>query len=209
MVSAVGYFGTAVFAVSGALRAAERSFDLFGVLAIALVTALGGGTLRDLLLGERVGWLHDTPLVVVALGASLLTFLLAPKPSHERRWLLVADAVGLAAFAVLGARTAFEAGAGAAAVLMIGTASAVAGGMARDLLCGSVPLVLHEDVYATAALGGAVVYLVLVQGATSSGTAVLIGGAVTLVIRLSAIGFGLRLPRVRRRPPVPRSRGTH
>jgi uncharacterized membrane protein YeiH len=200
MIGAVGYFGTAVFAVSGALRAVERCFDLFGVLAIALVTAIGGGTVRDLLLGRPVGWIHDSSIVGVALVAGLATFVLAPAKVGERRWLLIADAVGLAAFAVLGARTALEAGAGAAATLMIGTLSGVAGGMARDLLCGSIPLVLHEDVYATAALGGAFVYLLAAEGDARSGTAVVLGGLVALGIRLCAIGFGLHLPRVRRAP---------
>jgi uncharacterized membrane protein YeiH len=198
MVAVLAYFGTSVFAVSGALLAVERSFDLFGVMAVAAVTALGGGTLCDLLLGSPVRWIHDTSTLGLALATGAVTFLLAPEPGRERRWLLIADAIGLAAFAVLGAQTARVARTGIGAELIIGTLSAVAGGMARDLVCGSVPLVLHEDVYATAAVGGAAVYVALAECGIGS-LALVCGGLVTLAIRIAAIHLGLTLPRVRRR----------
>jgi uncharacterized membrane protein YeiH len=195
MLTALEDFGTVVFAVSGALRAREHRLDPFGVLVIAAVTALGGGTIRDLLLGAgAVSWVHHPTPLLLAIGGGLVTL---PTPiawTRGGRLLLVADAVGLATFAVVGARIAHAAGATPLAVVVIGTVSAVAGGILRDVLCDSVPLVLREDIYATAALVGAAVYLALANLGVATTASLLVGGVLALVLRLAAIRFGLHLP---------------
>jgi uncharacterized membrane protein YeiH len=195
MLRALEDFGTVVFAVSGALRAREHRLDPFGVLVIAAVTALGGGTVRDLLLGAgAVSWVHHATPLLLAFGGGLVTLFAPVAWIRGGRLLLVADAVGLATFAVVGARIAHAAGATPLAVIVIGTASAVAGGMLRDVLCDSVPLVLREDIYATAALAGAAAYLGLANVGVSTTPALLAGGGLALVGRLAAIRFGLHLP---------------
>jgi uncharacterized membrane protein YeiH len=188
-------FGTVVFAVSGALRAREHRLDPFGVIVIAAVTALGGGTIRDLLLGGgAVSWVHHPIPLLLAFGGGLVTVFTPMSWARGERLLLVADAVGLATFAVVGARIAHSAGATPLAVVVIGTVTAIAGGMLRDVLCGSVPLVLREDIYATAALAGAALYLGLANLGVETTPALFAGGALALIARLAAIRFGLQLP---------------
>lgn len=195
MATALSYFGTAVFAASGALRAGERRLDLFGVLVIAAITAIGGGTVRDLLLGAgAVGWVDAPAPLLVALGAGLVTFVVVPHRLGDGRAFLVADAIGLATFAVLGANVAHDAGASTVATIVLASITAVAGGVIRDVLCGSVPLVLREDIYASAALAGGAAYLALLELGVGTDGALLGGGGLALAARLLAIRYGLRLP---------------
>lgn len=199
MLTALEDFGTVVFAISGALRARESRLDVFGMIVIAAVTALGGGTVRDLLLGGgAVSWVHHPAPLLLAFGGGLLTVFTPFSWARGERLLLIADAVGLATFAVVGARIAYSAGATPLAVVVIGTVTAVAGGMIRDILTGTVPLVLRgADIYATAAAAGATLYLVLAKLSVPSTASLLAGGALALIARLAAIRFGLQLPHPR------------
>jgi len=189
-------FGVAVFAVSGTLTAGRAGMDLFGAVVVAVVTAIGGGTVRDVLLDNHpVFWISDPTYLAVILAASVATFL------YARRWrppgilLLVADAFGLAVFTFIGARTAYEAGAPGVVVVLMGAITGAAGGMMRDVLCAEVPMILRRDIYATAALAGATLFVLLREiGAGDPLVAALSVGAV-LGLRLAAIRFGLNVPR--------------
>jgi uncharacterized membrane protein YeiH len=187
--------GVAVFAISGALAGIAAQLDLLGVLVLASVTAVGGGTLRDLLLGRHpIFWVDDPwPLytVVAATCATLVWVQFQPVP---RSALLVADAFGLALFAMSGARIAEGQGCRALVVILMGTLTGAGGGVLRDLLSAKVPLILRQDIYASAAIAGIALYLLL-RRLRCAQTAALAAGFVAVVgIRLAAIAWDLRLP---------------
>ncbi len=194
MIYLLDLFGTAVFAMSGALAAGRKQMDLFGVLVLAIVTAIGGGTLRDLTLGlTPVFWVIDPLYIWVACSAGLLTLVLARIHWLHRGVLPVADALGLATFCVIGAERALAAGVDPALAVLMGVMTGVVGGMIRDLLCGEVPLVLRRELYATAALFGALLTVVLADW-LPAGMATWIGLLGALALRLAAMHWKLSLP---------------
>ncbi len=184
-----------MFAASGALLAGRKRLDLFGVVVIGLVTAVGGGTLRDLLLGATpVFWVRHPTYVAVAVLAVVVVLVGARWLGRRRGPLLVADACGLALFSVLGAREALAAGASPAIAVAMGVMTGVAGGLMRDVLCGEMPLILRQEVYATAALTAAGVFVGLTALGVG-GDAPLWGGILAgLGLRLAAIRWGFSLP---------------
>lgn len=188
--------GVAVFAVSGALAAGRKRLDLFGVCVIAVVTAIGGGTLRDLLLGRLpVFWVSDPIHLPVILAATAATVVYTRFYQPPVKFLLVADALGLALFAVSGAQIAESATSQAIVVVLMGAVTCTAGGVLRDVLCNEIPLVLQGgNLYATAALGGAAVYTAASSLGATPLTGTLLGMATVLALRLASIFFGLRLP---------------
>jgi uncharacterized membrane protein YeiH len=190
------YLGVAVFAVSGVLAAGRKHLDWFGVLVIATVTAIGGGTLRDLLMDRNpVFWMADTGYLWTILAATLLTLLLVRFREIPLRALLAADALGLALFAISGARIAEAAGSGGIIAVILGTMTGVAGGGFRDILLAEIPLLLrNREIYATAAIAGIVLYLLLQDGGFERATAAYAGMAAIVLIRFAAIFMDLRVP---------------
>ena len=188
--------GVAVFAVSGALAAARKGLDLLGVVVIAMVTAIGGGTTRDLLLDRSVFWATQPRYLYVILAAALVTVFWTRRLRPPDRALAVADALGLALFAISGAQIAERAGLPGIVCVIMGTITGVAGGMIRDVLTTEIPMILRRgQFYATAAIAGIVVYLVLRQTLElGEPTAALIGMVVIAGLRLSAIAWGWTLP---------------
>lgn len=188
-------FGVAVFAVSGALSAGQAGLDWLGVAVIATLTAIGGGTLRDLMINRHpVFWMADTRYLYVALGAALLTVLLAVPLGLTRDALLVVDALGLAVFALLGAQVAEEKKLAPILIVILGTMTGVAGGVMRDLLSNEVPLLLRQDIYASAAIAGICLYLLLQRFALPRAVAFWSGLVTVMAIRLLAIAYGWHLP---------------
>lgn len=197
-VQVMDFLGVAVFAVSGVLAAGRKHLDWFGVLVIATVTAIGGGTLRDLLIDRPVFWLADTGYLWAIIVATLLTLLVVRVREIPLRALLVADALGLALFAISGARIAEAAGYGGIVAVILGTMSGVAGGVLRDMLIAEIPLLLRDgEIYATAALAGIIVYLGLQAMGLERTTAAYFGMAVIVVVRFTGIFLGLRMPALR------------
>ena len=195
VVYALDLFGVAVFAVSGALAAGRKGMDLFGVMVVSTVTAVGGGTLRDVLLDNQpLFWVRDVNYLLVAFGAAALTLAYVRAFRPPRGSLLVADAFGLALFTVIGARVALEDGAPALICVIMGVVTGSAGGLLRDVLCAEVPLLLRRDVYALAAMAGASLYVLL----DGSGVAVIVSAPLSVgavfAIRLAAIRWNLHAP---------------
>lgn len=188
-------FGVAVFAVSGSLAAGRKRMDIFGVIVLGLVTALGGGTIRDTLLNSGpVFWVADRSYLLVGVVASALTFVVVRRLSVPRWGLLLSDALGLAVFTLIGtAKTLDATGSGSLAVVM-GIMTGVAGGMIRDVLSAEVPLVLRREVYATASLCGSLAYVAMSRLAPPGITCLVVSVLATLSIRLAAIHWGLSLP---------------
>lgn len=186
--------GGAVFAVSGALMAGRKQMDLFGVLVLAGVTAMGGGTVRDLLLDKDVFWLHDINYIIVILVASLGTVLLKRSFEITNKVLLIADAFGLAFFSVLGTAKALSFEFSPLIAIIMGVVTGVVGGAIRDILCGEVPLILRKDIYATAAVLGGSVYSILIFINVSSNASLIIALLSAASLRLAAIKWNLGLP---------------
>lgn len=193
--------GTAVFAATGALAAGRKDLDLFGVLVLGIVTAIGGGTLRDLTLGMTpVFWITQPVYLWVAATAGILTVLLTRADVLPRRLLPPADALGLATFSVIGAERAVGAGASPDIAVLMGVMTGVVGGMIRDLLSGEVPRVLRRELYATAALAGSVTTVALLANRAAASLAVWCGLLVALALRLAALRWQLALPVFSQRP---------
>jgi len=188
--------GIAVFAISGALAAGRRRLDLIGVVVLAAVTAIGGGTIRDVLLDRRpIFWLADPSYLVVIVLSALATLLYTRWARVPWQTLDVADALGLALFSVAGAQIAEKAGMPAAACVLLGAVTGAAGGVIRDVLTAQIPMVLQRgSLYATAALAGTALYVALVRTGVAQRPAVISGMIVVAALRLAAIRWELMLP---------------
>jgi uncharacterized membrane protein YeiH len=199
---ALDLFGVTVAAVSGALAAGRTELDLLGVLVIASLTAVGGGTTRDLLLNRHpIFWIADPTYLIVICAAAAGTVLYTRARPVPANALLVADALALALFAMSGAQVAESAGLSPIIVVLMGTMTGVAGGVLRDVLTGVVPLILRRDVYASAAISGISLYLVLQTFGMRRPLASGVGMAAVVTLRLLAIIWGWRLP-IFRLPPT-------
>ncbi len=194
-------FGTVVFAISGGLAAARQRMDLFGFVVLAMMPAIGGGSIRDVLLGTPAFWTSRPDYILLCIGTAVITFIAAHRIVARFRALLWADAIGLAVFTIIGTQKALSFGASPVIAVMMGVITAVAGGILRDLLCGEVPLILRKEIYAIAALIGAVVYWGLIY-LNLPNLALYASFSVTLGIRILAIRYGLALPSFTGPPPT-------
>lgn len=187
--------GTAVFAITGALAAGRKRMDIFGVVVLGCVTAIGGGTLRDVILGEHpVFWISDTRYLAVAAVAALGTFVLAQRWKLPAMVLLYADAVGLAAFTAIGFQKGFQATHAYSIAIVMGLATGVVGGIIRDVLSGEIPLIFRREIYASASLCGAALLALLSYLKLPGPVTVSAGVLATMAIRLTAIHWNLSLP---------------
>ncbi|MGP9678419.1 trimeric intracellular cation channel family protein [Halomonas sp. AOP27-A1-41] len=188
--------GVIVFALSGVILACRSKMDPFGMLVLAAVTGIGGGTLRDLVLGLRpVFWVADPTylwVILATVGISLVGFHYIHRLS--RRFLPIADAFGLALFTVIGTHKALLLGTSGVVAVLMGMMTGVAGGMIRDMLAQRVPMVLREEIYATAAMAGGTVYVALSTLNTPLSVSIAMALAITLGLRLAAIRWHLALP---------------
>lgn len=193
----IEYSAVAVCAVTAVLAAEGKGMDLFGVMVLALVTAVGGGTIRDLCLGVRpLFWIEQPMYLWTALIAAVATFVLVRFVHPPHRLLAVADAFGLALFGIAGTEKALMFGAPAIVAILLGIVTGVAGGILRDVLRNEVPWVFKSEVnlYATAVFAGALVFVLLRRFLPPSESHRYIGMAVILVLRLAAMRWKLKLP---------------
>ncbi|MBT8101421.1 MAG: trimeric intracellular cation channel family protein [Gammaproteobacteria bacterium] len=187
--------GTAAFAVSGALAASRKNMDIFGFCVLALMPAVGGGTIRDIIIDRvPVFWISDNRYIAVAIIAALIVFFTSYKPGSRRRILVWMDALGLALFAALGTEICLQHDTGPLVAIMLGVTTAVTGGMIRDIICNEIPLILSREIYATAAFIAAVCYVLADKAGfdqpVSLGVAVIAGFA----IRAFGIKYNWSLP---------------
>ncbi|PKG81554.1 hypothetical protein CXF85_19045 [Colwellia sp. 75C3] len=188
-------FGIIVFALSGALMAGRYQLDPFGVVVLASVTAVGGGTIRDVILQTPVFWVVKPYYLYVILATAVLTIVLIRQPKRiPKRFLLIADALGLALFAVLGTQKALYLGAPIPVAVVLGTITGVAGGMIRDVLCNVIPMILREEIYALAAMLGGSLFILLHWLGWSDNHAMIASISAALILRLAAIYWHVSLP---------------
>jgi uncharacterized membrane protein YeiH len=191
--TALDYLGVWVFAMSGAFLASKKGMDLFGFIVLALMPAIAGGTIRDIVLDVPVFWIADTTYLIITVAAALVTFFGIRLVSRALGLLVWFDAVGLAVFCVLGAAKALAFTGDSIVAVTMGVVSAVAGGIVRDVIANETPLVLHKEVYATAAFFGALSFVAL--NPIDSSLSVWVGFSVALLTRAGGIVWGWRLPR--------------
>lgn len=188
--------GAAVFAISGVLAAARKNLDLLGVVVVAIVTAIGGGTIRDLLLDRHpIFWFRETEHLLVIVAASLLTLVYLRFRRPPDRSLLIADALGLALFTIGGTQVAVAAELPGVIAIIMGVMTGVAGGVVRDVLTAEIPLILRGgQLYATASITGATLYLLLVSAGVPRPLPTLIGMISVVILRFASILWRLQLP---------------
>ncbi|MCC2616996.1 trimeric intracellular cation channel family protein [Aestuariibacter halophilus] len=187
--------GVAVFAMSGTLMAYKKHMDGFGVVVLAAVTAIGGGTLRDMILDLPVFWVKDPSFFYAILAAALITIVwLRVSQRFPLRYLLVADAFGLAFFNVMGLQKALTYGASPLVAIALGTMTGVFGGLIRDVMCREIPVVLKGELYATTCIAGGIVYLLCDAFNAPAYTAMVMAMLTTLFARLAAMKWHWHLP---------------
>lgn len=199
LLPALDLVAAAVFAITGALVASRKQMDIIGFIWFGTVTGVGGGTVRDLLLGVPVFWVQDATPVVACLIASIAVYFTAHLVNSRYRVILWLDAVGLALVTIAGTAKGIDHGAGAVVAVMMGMITASVGGIIRDILGQEPSILLRREIYVTASLLGAICYVVLLGFDAGRWLAAFVGGLAVFVIRGQAISYGLSLPSYRPR----------
>ena len=190
--------GTFAFAISGALVASEKKFDLFGVIIIAFVTAVGGGMLRDVLIDAHpINWIGDLNYLYTIFVAVVFTFLLKSKIAYLSKTMFLFDTVGLSVFTLLGLEKGLSFNLNPFIALIMGMISAVFGGVLRDVLTNKIPLIFEKEIYASACLAGGMTYLLLNYFNVAQNIIFIISASVIVIIRVIAVKFHLQLPKIK------------
>jgi uncharacterized membrane protein YeiH len=194
------YAGVAVFAATGALSASRKELDIIGFLFLAAVTGIGGGTLRDLILDVPVFWVVEPAFLLVCASIAAVVFLGAPLLESRYKLLLWLDAVGLAVYAVFGAYKGLAVTGSATIALVMGMLTGTAGGIIRDVLVREPSVLMRREIYVTAALIGATVFVLIEALGLPGSLAAGLGFVSAFVVRGGALAFGWSLPSYRSRP---------
>nr|WP_320130937.1 trimeric intracellular cation channel family protein [uncultured Holophaga sp.] len=196
--------GTLVFAITGAFRAVKYELDILGVLVLAVFTGVGGGILRDVCLGATPPFVFTHELyLALCLAGGLLVFFTAPRIARWWQVVKLLDAIGLGVFAAMGALKAWDHHLGLIGVVMLGTVTAVGGGVIRDLLVREIPAVLTSDFYASAAALGSLALFGAKHLGLPDGSALALAALLAMALRLMAMYFRLRLPKAAKLPAAP------
>ncbi|WP_020534733.1 trimeric intracellular cation channel family protein [Lewinella cohaerens] len=191
------YIGTCVFAISGALAGMRHRFDPFGVLILAAVTAVGGGSLRDVLIGRTpVGWMQDINYAYLIITGALIAILFRKYLIYVRRTMFLFDAIGLGLFTIIGVEIGVAAGLHPVICILLGTLSASFGGVIRDILSNEVPLIFHKEVYASLSILGGITYLLLQKTALPSNWAYVLTSTMVVVLRVLAVRYNWIIPKL-------------
>lgn len=195
MLTSVYMIAITAEAMSGALTAGRRNMDLFGVVVIAFFTALGGGTVRDILLGNfPITWTQHPQYIYMTITGGLATIVIARFMRRLHQLFLVLDAIGLVAFTVIGCNVALGLGYDTVVVVMSGITTGIFGGIIRDIMCNRTPQVLRHELYASVSLVVALLYLALLDRGLSENVTLLAAFSVGLLLRMAAIRWKLSLP---------------
>lgn len=193
----IDILGTIAFAISGVLVAMDKKMDLFGILIIAFVTAVGGGTLRDILIGQTpVGWMKDMTFTYVILGSAVFAVLLRNKINYLRKSLFLFDTIGIGLYTVVGVEKGINAELHPIICIALGTISACFGGVIRDILCNEIPVIFRKEIYATACILGGLSYFLLRKLPIESDFVFMISGAIVILVRLLAVRYKIALPNI-------------
>lgn len=193
----IDILGTFAFAVSGVFSAMEKKLDVFGILIISFVTAIGGGTIRDVLVGNfPVNWLQNDLAILVIFVSAIATMLFSSYFKHLNTALSLFDALGLGLFTIVGVQVGLEKNFSGGICVALGTISACFGGVLRDVLLNKLPLIFHKEIYALACIMGGVAYYFLHRTNLNDDISKIICIILIFVIRIIAVRFQLSLPRI-------------
>jgi uncharacterized membrane protein YeiH len=195
----IDLIGVMGFAISGALTARDKNLVIFGMAAVAFITALGGGTIRDVLTGSTpVGWMNDLNYLMTITGGLLISILFGRFVQRLRNTFFLFDTIGIAVFTILGVQKALSLDLHPVIAVMMGMVSAVFGGVTRDIICNEIPLIFRKEIYALACLLGGTAFVIMKEFSLATQVNVLITVFMIITIRLLAVKFhwhlGLRLP---------------
>jgi len=196
---AIDILGTIAFAISGVLIAMEKKLDLFGVLIIAFVTAVGGGTLRDMLIGNTpVVWMRESVYIFTILGTVVFAILFVNQLKYLRKTLFLFDTIGIGLFTMVGIEKGLSAELMPIMCIILGTITASFGGVIRDILCNEIPVIFHKEIYATACILGGISYFLLIQLPIDGAYAYIVAILIIILVRILAVKFHIALPSIYR-----------
>ncbi|MGL1922656.1 MAG: trimeric intracellular cation channel family protein [Hyphomicrobiales bacterium] len=199
--SVLNWFGIVVFAISGALAASRKEMDIIGFIIFANITAIGGGTVRDMMLGlTPVFWVGDYNYIIVASLFGVLVFFTAHIPQSRFKALLWADAIGISTFAVLGAQIALDAGISPVSAILMAVITSSFGGLIRDVLAGENSILLRQEIYLSAIFVGASAYIGIIELGFDKNMAAIIGFLSCFIIRGLALKYNWFFPGYKSRP---------
>ena len=197
LITVLDLIGTLVFAISGSLMAKQHDFDIFGAAVVAFVTALGGGTIRDLLIGVTpVGWMIDPQYLVAVITGVVMVLIFPSYLLKLRKTMFLFDTIGIGIFTLIGIQKAIGLGLSPMIALMMGIVSAVFGGVIRDILCTEVPLIFRKEIYATACLAGGAIYLLSIYLGVNNNLAMIISMFIIIGIRLVSVVKHIAVPKI-------------
>jgi uncharacterized membrane protein YeiH len=193
----IDILGTIAFAISGVLVAIDKKMDLFGILIIAFVTAVGGGTLRDILIGQTpVSWMLDMTFTYVIIASAIFALVFRNKINYLRTSLFLFDTIGIGLYTVVGIEKGLNAELHPIICIALGTMSACFGGVIRDILCNEIPVIFRKQIYATACILGGASYFLIKMLPIEGDFVFVIAGLVVIIIRLLAVKFKITLPAI-------------
>ncbi|WP_435262398.1 trimeric intracellular cation channel family protein [Tenacibaculum sp. nBUS_03] len=199
IIYAIDIIGTFAFAISGALVALKKEFDVFGVIIIAFVTAVGGGMIRDVLINAHpINWIGDINYIWTILIAVSITFLFRSRIAPLRKTMFLFDTIGISVFTLLGLQKGLSYNLHPFIALVMGMVSAVFGGVIRDVLTRKVPLIFKKEIYASACLSGGVVYLILGNFKINEYLHFIVSASVIIIIRTVVVKYELELPKIKK-----------
>ena len=189
--------GTIAFAISGVLVAMDKKLDIFGVFIIAFVTAIGGGSLRDMLIGDTpVAWMRESAYTITIIASVVFAILFQSRLKYLRRSLFLFDTIGIGLYTMVGIEKGLQAELTPFICIALGTITACFGGVIRDILCNEIPVIFRKEIYATACIAGGVLYFVLLNTTIEEKYAYAIGILAVISIRLLAVRFKIALPNI-------------
>ncbi|MGB5668796.1 MAG: trimeric intracellular cation channel family protein [Maribacter sp.] len=195
----IDILGTIAFAISGVLVAMEKKLDLFGVAIIAFVTAVGGGTLRDMLIGNTpVVWMRESVYIFTILGTVVYAIIFVNKLKYLRKTLFLFDTIGIGLFTMVGIEKGLSADLMPVMCIILGTITASFGGVIRDILCNEIPVIFHKEIYATACIIGGISYFLITRLPIDATYAYVAAILIIIIIRILAVKFKIALPNIYR-----------
>jgi len=187
--------GTMAFAISGALAAMTRKLDLFGIFIIAFVTAVGGGTVRDILIGNNpVMWMENTFYIYLISVVTFLAVVFRRKINHLKTSLFLFDTIGLGVFTITGVEAGIENGLSPIISIALGAITGTFGGVIRDILCNEIPVIFRKEIYATACLVGGLGYVILYDLGVNNDVIYVVTSLIVISIRLVVVKLKIALP---------------
>jgi len=187
--------GTVAFAISGALAAMNRRMDLFGIFIIAFVTAIGGGTVRDILIGNTpVTWMENTIYIYVIGIATIMAIIFRKKIDHLKKSLFLFDSIGLGIFTIIGVETGIQNDLNPIISIALGAMTGTFGGVIRDILCNEIPVIFRKEIYATASLTGGLAFIILNDLEVNREVIYIVTSLTVIIIRLVVVKYKISLP---------------